>query len=501
MELALDNSQIVIDAINHYHSNPIDFVIEMLGATPEDWQKQAFNYLMEKHFLAIASGSGVGKTCLLAWIVIWFMFTRPHSKVPCTAPSSHQLFDILWSEIFKWIQKNPMLISFFDWTQTKVAVKGSEPNWFAVARTSRVQSGSDVAEGLQGFHDEKNLLFLLDEASGIPDAVYPAVEGALTGDDCYAVLTGNPTRTRGFFYEIFHNRKMGEFYRKMTVSCYDSTRVSQRYIDMMESRYGKDHPIFQIKVLGEFATADESLLIPPDFIERMLNNSKVDCRGFNTEFGVDVGRSKASSVLCVRQGYEILKWDERHKKGLVTDTLEIVRWVTDNITEFKPTHVKVDANGIGAGVYDLLKETYGNMIVPVIGAASPGDTVKERYLNLRAQGCWEFRELTPYLYCKKWPDRMITEMGDVRTEPTLNKKIKIESKETMLARSMKSPDYFDAGWMAFLDSDLCSYERIFNYIAPTQVLEVNKHFKRVPIWGMPRNGGTKRKSRWSRMDG
>ena len=96
---------------------------------------------------------------------------------------------------------------------------------------------------------------------------------------------------------------------------------------------------------------------------------------------------------------------------------------------------------------------------------------------------------------------MITEMGDVRTEPTLNKKIKIESKETMLARSMKSPDYFDAGWMAFLDSDLCSYERIFNYIAPTQVLEVNKHFKRIPIWSMPRNGGTKRKSRWSRMDG
>jgi len=499
--ISIEANQPAIEVINHYHDHPVDMIKEIMGATPDPWQGEGFENLVKDHFLAIKSGSGVGKSCEMAWAIIWFLFTRPFSKVPCTAPSSHQLYDILWSELYKWMSKSPVLMNFFDWTQTKLAVRGHEPNWYAVARTSRVQSGSDVAEGLQGFHDEKNLLFVLDEASGIPDAVYPAVEGALTGEECYALLTGNPTRTTGFFHDVFRNRKMAKFYNHMTVSCYDSPRVSRRYIDMMESRYGKDHPIFQIKVLGEFPEADESLLVPPSYLDMMLNNSPVDCRGFSTEFGVDVGRSNSASVLCIRQGYEVLKWDERLKKGLVTDVPEIVRWVVDYIAEYKPTHVKVDANGIGAGVYDLLKETYGNMIAPVIGMASPGDNVKDRYLNLRAQGYWELRELVPNLYSKTWPDRLVAELGDIRTKATVNMKTKIESKDDMLARSMKSPDYADAMYMAFLNSDLCAYERIFNYIVPVAVLEANKAFKKAPIWAMERPHASGRGSRWSRMDG
>ena len=497
---SISDAQYAIDAINYYYDHPPAFVREIMGAVPDDWEGDSLMELVNDHFLAIKSGSGVGKTTLMSWAIEWFLFTRPFSKVPCTAPSSHQLFDILWSKLYKWLGKSHILRNFFEWTQTKLAVKGHEPNWFAVARTSRVQSGSEVAEGLQGFHDEKNLLFVLDEASGIPDAVYPAVEGALTGEGCYALLTGNPTRTTGFFHDIFRVREMAKFYRHRTVSCYDSPRVSKRYIEMMEARYGKEHPVFQIKVLGEFPTADESLLVPPDYLDTMINNGSVDCKGFPVEFGVDVGRSNASSILCVRRGYEILKWDERGKKGLVTDTLEIVRWVADYIAEYKPTSVKIDSIGIGAGVHDVLKETYGDMIVAVIGSASPGEEVKGRYLNLRAQGYWELRELTPHLYCAKWPDRLIAELGDIRTKTTTNQRIKIESKEDMLDRAMKSPDYADAMYMAFLDSQLCTGIVPLVYTPPLQVLNVNKDFKKVPRWSMLKNRPSRR-SRWRSANG
>jgi len=359
---------------------------------------------------------------------------------------------------------------------------------------------------LQGFHEEKNICFILDEASGVADAVYPAVEGALTTEGAYCVLAGNPTRTSGFFHDIFTVRKMAKYYKHMHVSCLDSPRVTERYIEMMKARYGEEHPIYQIKVLGDFPEADMNLLIPPDYLDKMENNSPVVATGFNIEFGVDVGRTHAASVICIHRGHEIMKWDERHKRGLVTDTQEIIRWVTDYIVEYDPTAVRIDAVGLGAGVYDGLRETYGDMIVPVVGQASCAAEYKDRYMNLRAQGYWELRNLIPYLYCKKWPDRLINELGDIRTKQGLSDKIKIESKDDMLARAMKSPDYADALMYSFIDSNLCwgvapiVYNISDNFVGIFQ--EANKALEKQSFfsgYGMMR--APKRKTRWSVLNG
>ena len=464
----MHENQAVIDAIQYYYNDPVAYAEEIEGVSLDPWQKEALNNLVEHHFLAIRSGSGVGKTFLMGLATRWFLFTRPGSKVPTTAPSQHQLHDVLWSEHFKRINNNQVLSNLFVWTQTRIGIRDHEPEWYAVARTAQVRPGSEVAEGLQGFHDEENILFVVDEASGVPDAIFPAMEGSLAGDGSYCILAGNPTRTHGYFYDTFNNPALKKLYHHMHVSCYDSPRVGKRYIEMMAERYGENHPIFMIKVVGEFATGDSSYLIPPSFIDAMENNSKPDVRGMPVEFGLDVGRARASSVLCIRQGTEILKYDERHKKGAVTDTNEIVQWTIENILEFGPAHVKVDAIGIGAGVYDGLHDVYGDMIVPVVGSMAPEADVKERYLNLRAQGCWELREKVPFLYCKDWPNRVIMEMGDIRTKATSNLKIKIESKEDMLARAMKSPDYFDATWMAFIDEEACGGVRAVIYEFPVK---------------------------------
>jgi len=474
--------QDVIDTIQYYHDDLNAYAEEVEGVALDPWQKEAAKKLVSEHFIAIRSGSGVGKTFFLGLASRWFLFTRPRSKVPTTAPSQHQLHDILWSEHFKRISNSPILNNLFVWTQTRIGVRNHEPEWYAVARTAQVRPGSDVAEGLQGFHDEDNLLFILDEASGVPDAIFPAMEGALTGDGAYCILAGNPTRTNGYFYDTFNNPALKKLYYQMKVSCFDSPRVSKRYIEMMAERYGENHPIYLIKVLGEFATGDATYLVPPSFIDAMENNSPPDVKGLSVEIGLDVGRARASSVICVRQGTEVLKYDERHKKGAVTDTREIVQWTIEYINEYDSTYVKVDAIGIGAGVYDDLHDIYGDMIIPVVGSMAPEAEVKERYLNLRAQGCWELREKVPFLYCKDWPNRLIIELGDIRTKPTSNLKIKIESKEDMLARAMKSPDYFDATMYAFLSPDACKGVRAIIYEFPMIVSKKTKDMKKTSLW-------------------
>jgi phage terminase large subunit len=86
----------ILKRLEIWHDNPVRFVKQAFGATPEKWQAKAMNDIRKHDRVAIKSGHGVGKSTLLAWIILWWMLTRFPAKVACTAPTSHQLDDVLW---------------------------------------------------------------------------------------------------------------------------------------------------------------------------------------------------------------------------------------------------------------------------------------------------------------------------------------------------------------------------------------------------------------------
>ena len=108
------------NAILYYADNPIDFVEDILHATPDDKQRNILRSLRDYSMTSVRSGHGIGKSAVEAWSVIWFMVTRPFPKIPCTAPTQHQLYDILWAEISKWMRGNPVLKKDLIWTQEKL---------------------------------------------------------------------------------------------------------------------------------------------------------------------------------------------------------------------------------------------------------------------------------------------------------------------------------------------------------------------------------------------
>ena len=121
----------------------------------EEWQKKAMLAIKNNDRVAVKSGHGVGKSALESWIILWWLLTRYPAKVACTAPTGHQLSDVLWGEIAKWYRKLPVgLKSLLAVKNDRVELVSAPSESFAVARTAR----KETPEAFQGFHSE-NMLF------------------------------------------------------------------------------------------------------------------------------------------------------------------------------------------------------------------------------------------------------------------------------------------------------------------------------------------------------
>lgn len=179
------------ESIWYYADHPIEFVEDIIGAVPDKEQAKILQSVATKRMTSVRSGHGVGKSAVEAWVIIWFICTRPFPKIPCTAPTQHQLFDILWAEIAKWLRHSKYLRNEFVWTKEKVYMKGHPEEWFAVARTAT------KPDALQGFHAD-NTMFIIDEASGVDDKIFEPILGALSTDGAKLLMCGNPTQLEGF---------------------------------------------------------------------------------------------------------------------------------------------------------------------------------------------------------------------------------------------------------------------------------------------------------------
>ena len=185
-------SDISEDAILYYADRPAEFAEDIIGVIPDDEQRDILNSVAHNRMTTVRSGHGVGKSAVEAWVIIWFMVTRPFPKIPCTAPTQHRLFDILWAEVSKWLRNCPALTQELLWTKEKIYMNSHPEEWFAVARTA------SKPDALQGFHAD-NLLFIIDEASGVDDKIFEPVLGALSSEDARLLMCGNPHSCRDSF--------------------------------------------------------------------------------------------------------------------------------------------------------------------------------------------------------------------------------------------------------------------------------------------------------------
>ena len=434
----------ITQALKRYKNNPVAFVQEILRVTPDEWQAEALTALANNSRTAVRSGHGVGKTAFESWVTNWFLFTRPYSKVICTAPTVRQLYDILWSEISKWLKRSPLLNDMFEWQKTKVFCHVAPERWFAAARTAA------RPENMQGFHDD-HLLFILDEASGISDEIFEAIEGALTGKDNKLLMCGNPTRNSGFFRRAFFEDR--ELYYTMKVSSADSARVSDDYCRRLIKQYGEDSDVVRVRVYGEFPKAESDGLIALEWVEAAMNREP-EYKG-DLVLGVDVARfGDDETVLAARVGDSALPLKAWRKTDLMTTCGRIIAELERLMKKFAcgRATINVDDSGVGGGVTDRLREVLRekNLHVTVNGCNNGAKSRDSHYFNWGSESYFAMRDrFQAGEITLPRDDELAAQLTTRKYFLNSADKLALERKDEFKKRIGRSPDRADALVLAF----------------------------------------------------
>lgn len=436
-----------------YKKNPVLFFREVLEFKPDNWQESAAYDIAEYSKVTIRSGQGVGKTAFEAAVLLWFMSCFPFPRVVATAPTRQQLHDVLWSEVAKWQSKSLLLSKMFKWTKTYIYMLGMEKRWFAVARTAT------KPENMQGFHED-NMLFIVDEASGVADSIMEAILGTLSGINNKLLMCGNPTKTSGIFYDS-HNADRS-LYRTHKVSSKDSGRTNKENIDSLIRKYGIDSNVVRVRVFGEFPLAEDDVFIPLPLLERSSMTEYKDRTVESIHIGCDVARYGDDKTVI---GYKVNELAAFYKKINGQDTMrtasDIVllgQTLRDKYNYSGRIPIKVDDGGVGGGVVDRLRQIKRSEpdkykwldIFPV----AFGQPIKHKY----------YADSTTYMMAVvksllstdedsenyRKPELIIPNDSDLIAQLSCRKytvneksKIVVESKKNMKARGLPSPDEAD----------------------------------------------------------
>jgi hypothetical protein len=440
-----------------YRDDPVAFVhdcIEWKDEKPAFYQDEILSYFPTNPRVCVRGPHGLGKTALISWQTLWFALTREGEdwKVPTTASAWRQLAKYLWPEIHKWVRR-------LNWEKLErspfkdkqelldLSLKLNTGEAFALA--------SDNSSMIEGAH-AANLLYVFDESKEIPSQTWDSAEGAFATGDAYWSAYSTPGEPTGRFYEI-QSRKAGYQdwkVRHVTLDeCIKAGRISPEWVEDRKVQWGEQSAVFQNRVLGEFASSDEDGVIPLAWIERANQRwqewNESEKKEEFTSVGCDIARSgEDKTVLALRFGNVICEL-RRYSKS---DTMQTTGQITGIMNVYKKGIALIDIIGIGAGVFDRLKE---NEINAIAFNASEHTNMKDRsgelgFINCRASGWWNLRELLQNEEIALPPDDKLT--GDL-TAPhwrvVSGGKIQIESKDDIKKRLRRSTDDGDAVVMAF----------------------------------------------------
>lgn len=389
--------------------------------------------------IAVASGHGIGKTSLIAWLIHWFVCCYPNPQVKVTAGTFAQLSGKTWRELSKW-HKVSIQEPWFTWTATRFYLKEDPSTWFAEA-IPWTEHNSDAFAGTH----EKYVMYLFDEASAIADIIWEVSEGAMTTFLCIWIAFGNPVRNTGRFKACFG--KFRKWWICRQIDSRTAKMANKADIARKIEQYGEDSDYVRKRIKGQFPRMSSNQLVSEETADFCRLFDATGYESFPIRIGVDIageGEESDDTVFTVVQGnkvHEVICFSQKDPIQVYTKIVELYDyWKKKN----NRIMVFIDAIGIGYGVYAMVR----NASIPVIGVIS-GAAARDpkRFINIRiemwyamAQALKEGIDLTAVTN-DDWV-RLKDDLINIEYfEAPQNQKYQLESVKDLKERELPSPDY------------------------------------------------------------
>jgi hypothetical protein len=474
---SIDLERQLVDEIGSFAHDPLGFVqfaypwgeagTELADATgPRDWQRKLLAELGRRlregchlgrllpTLMARASGHGVGKTTVAAWVLHWALSTMPDTRCVVTANTDTQLRTKTWPEVIKWLA---LAINKHWFRATATAAYSVDPAHERLWRADAIPWSEENTEAFAGLHNKgRRVILIFDEASAIADKIWEVSEGALTDEDTEIVWLafGNPTRNTGRFRECF-----GRLRHRWDVAHIDSRLVegtNKAQIEQWIADYGLDSDFCRVRVRGEFPNASSLQFISSELADAAARGDR-DISWIRDEplvMGVDVARfGDDASVLRFRRGRDARSIPAIKLRG--ADTMQLAARIADESIRLRVDAIFIDGGGVGGGVVDRCRQIGLKVTEVQFGGVADRAPIGEdgaiAYANKRAEIWGNLKEWLRDGAIDDDPE-LLADLTGVEYGYVLRSgrdAIQLEAKADMKRRGLASPDDGDALALTF----------------------------------------------------
>lgn len=410
---------------------------------PEQWQKDILSAvgsglltIDQAIQIAIASGHGIGKSTLVAWLILWALSTMEDTRGVVTANTKTQLETKTWAELSKWYR---LFIAKHWFIKTATAIYSADPEHKETWRVDMIPWTKEKPEAFAGLHNQgKRILIIFDEASAIPDVIWETTEGALSDQNTQIIwcVFGNPTRNSGRFFESFHKHRNTWIRRQIDARTVTITNKEQ--IRKSIETFGIDSDYVKVRILGQFPSASSRQFISTEIADAARGRTFAQSAYINAPKILMLDNAWEGGdeiVIGLRQGlvYKILATYQKND-----DDGKIAAALAKFEDQEQADAVFIDF-GYGTGVYSFGKALGRNWILVKFGSGSddPG------YAQKRSEMWGKMRDWLKDGGCIPDDQVLYDDLIGPEAYPNLKGEIQLETKEDMKKRGLASPNRGD----------------------------------------------------------
>lgn len=445
---------------NPYEWDPVLWSREKMGLYMWSKQIEILNSIKENRLTAVQSCHGPGKTFTASTAGAWWLDPEVHplgtAFLVTTAPSWDQVRTILWRELRRRHLRGRLpgrITSDCKWMMGEEGTKRLDESEEIIGMGRKPADYDE--DTFQGIH-ARYLMAILDEANGIPEALWDSVLALATNENSRILAIGNPDDPNSRFARVC---KPGSGWNVIRISVWDVFKaleeedipadmrqdlVSELYVDTARREWGEGSPRWQSKVEGLFPDVSDDYLISPALYEKCC---RIELPGLEIgRLGVDVARYGQDLSVMYRNRGGVIRLVEKWAKE---DTMQSAGRVARVLRGFAPNRppANIDIIGLGAGVYDRLREQRFN-VAPYQGSQAATDTKK--FKNRRSEVWWRFREMMEDGLIDLDPadEKLGAELISIKWDTTSTGQIQLEPKKDYVERLGFSPNHADAAVMS-----------------------------------------------------